>query len=200
MATDGQIAPTFNIANILTVIRLILVPVFVWLYLQESTAMRFVAAAVFSIAAITDQLDGHLARSRGLVTDFGKILDPIADKALVISGLLLLSWDGFVPWWVTILILVRELGITLLRMAMVRRAVMAASQGGKIKTTLQMIFLIGMLVPWHGFLPGAFADVLLLILEAVMYLALAVTLVTGVMYIRDAWVIAHRPETEEMQA
>nr|NLD40064.1 CDP-diacylglycerol--glycerol-3-phosphate 3-phosphatidyltransferase [Actinomycetales bacterium] len=114
--------------------RILMVPVFVWLFLLDGTSWRLVAAGVFLVAALTDRLDGYLARSRGLITDLGKLLDPIADKALVISALLLLSWDGLVPWWVTVLILVRELGITLLRMVMRRRAVMAASQGGKLKT------------------------------------------------------------------
>lgn len=186
------VVPTLNIANILTILRLALVPVFMWLHLMDTTAMRLAASAVFIIAAITDRIDGHLARSRGLITNLGTLLDPIADKALVLTALVLLSIDGLVPWWVTILIVVRELGITLLRMVMVRRQVMAASQGGKLKTTLQMIALIGLLVPWYGFLPATFATVLVVTAQVVMYLALVVTLVTGAMYVRDARVIAQR--------
>lgn len=188
MATDGTVTPppTWNIANILTFLRLALVPVFIWLFLQDGLAMRWAAVIVFVIAAITDQLDGHLARSRNLITDLGKLLDPIADKALTLSAMVLLSIDGLVPWWVTLLILARELGITLMRMAMVRRQVMAASSGGKLKTVLQMTFLIGLLIPWHGFLPASVADPIMLVFQVIMYLALAVTLVTGAMYVADA--------------
>lgn len=186
MATDGSVVPTFNIANILTISRLVLVPVFIWLFLQEGLGMRVAATAVFVVAAVTDQLDGHLARSRGLITDLGKLLDPIADKALTLSAIVLLSVEGTVPWWVTILILVRELGITLMRMAMVRRAVMAASAGGKLKTVLQMTFIVGMLIPWNGFLLGGVAGAVDVFFQVVMYVALAVTVVTGLMYVADA--------------
>lgn len=189
MGADGKVA-TFNIANILTMSRLALVPVFIWLFVQGGTEMRLAAAIVFLVAALTDKLDGYLARSRGLITDLGKLLDPIADKALVIAALVLLSMEGLVPWWVTALILLREFGITFLRMAMVRRSVMAASQGGKIKTVLQMGFLVALLVPWHGLVSVGAAATIVLISHVVMYLALAVTLVTGLMYVRDALRIA----------
>ncbi|NCD20778.1 MAG: CDP-diacylglycerol--glycerol-3-phosphate 3-phosphatidyltransferase, partial [Actinobacteria bacterium] len=135
-------------------LRILMVPVFAWLFLQDGTVMRVAATAVFVAAALTDKLDGHLARSRGLITDLGKILDPIADKALVIAALVLLSMDGLVPWWVTLVIIVRELGITVLRFFMIRREVMAASRGGKLKATLQMVFIVGMLVPWSALLPS----------------------------------------------
>ena len=144
----------WNIANVLTMVRIALVPVFVWLFLQGNDGTRLAATIVFSIAAITDKIDGDLARSRNLVTNFGKIADPIADKALVISAFVMLSSAGAMPWWVTIVIVVRELGITLLRFVMIRRSVMAASKGGKLKTVLQMTFIIGLLMPWHLFLPG----------------------------------------------
>ncbi|MDO5495379.1 MAG: CDP-diacylglycerol--glycerol-3-phosphate 3-phosphatidyltransferase [bacterium] len=198
MAVDRPVAPvpTLNIANIITFIRILLVPVFVWFFLMGGTGWRLAAAGVFLLAALTDRLDGYLARSRGLITDLGKLMDPIADKALVISALALLTWDGLVPWWVTALILIREFGITFMRMGMRRRAVMAASQGGKLKTVLQMMFLTGMLVPWHGFLPAGAADVLLVICQVLMYLALAVTLVTGLMYVRDAVVLSRTPPPE----
>lgn len=191
MAADGQVAVSnLNIANILTMLRIALVPVFVWLFWQGTTEMRLAAAVFFLGAALTDKLDGYLARSRGLITDLGKLLDPIADKALVIAALVLLSIEGLVPWWVTALILMREFGITLLRMAMVRRSVMAASQGGKIKTVLQMAFLVALLVPWHGLVGESAADAIVLAGQVVMYAALAVTLITGAMYVRDALRIA----------
>ena len=131
-------APLLNIANALTVLRLLLVPVFVWLVLQPGKGMRLAATVVFVVASVTNQLDGYLTRSLNLVTSFGKIADPIADKALTLSAFVLLSVDGRLWWWVTLLILLRELGITLLRFVMLRRAVMAASRGGKLKMLLQM--------------------------------------------------------------
>ena len=151
---EPQQAPVLNIANALTVLRLLLVPVFVWLMLQPGDLWRLVAVIVFGGAALTDRLDGQLARSRNLVTDFGKIVDPIADKALTLSAFALLSVDGLLWWWVTILIVVRELGITVMRFFMLRRAVMAASRGGKLKTVLQMVGLIGLLTPWGLLLPS----------------------------------------------
>lgn len=184
----------WNIANVLTVLRILMVPVFMWLFLQDGTAMRLWAAAVFVVAALTDKLDGHLARTRGLITNLGKILDPIADKALVIAALVVLSVDGLVPWWVTVVIIVRELGITVMRFFMIRRQVMAASRGGKLKATLQMVFIVGMLVPWDAFLPGTLATLLSITAIVLMYLAVAVTLWTGAQYVVDAVRIsrAHR--------
>ncbi|MFC7405307.1 CDP-diacylglycerol--glycerol-3-phosphate 3-phosphatidyltransferase [Georgenia alba] len=178
--------PLWNIANVLTMIRIVLVPVFIVLFLQDTTAMRVAAAVVFAVAAATDKLDGTLARRRGLVTNFGKLTDPIADKALVISALVLLSADGLLPWWATIVIIVRELGITLLRFLMVRRAVMAASRGGKLKTVLQIIFILMLLLPWQGFLPNAVVDAILLVAFLVVLLAVAVTVVTGLDYVVKA--------------
>ncbi|WP_176760793.1 CDP-diacylglycerol--glycerol-3-phosphate 3-phosphatidyltransferase [Actinomyces ruminicola] len=187
-------APLLNVANALTVLRLILVPVFVWLMLQPGDPIRLLATAVFIVAAITDRLDGQLARSRNLITSFGKIADPIADKALTLSAFILLSVDGRLWWWVTIVIIVRELGITLLRFIMLRRAVMAASRGGKLKTTLQMIGIIGLLTPWALFLPDALATVLTALAYAAIGAALVVTVVTGVDYVLQARRIARAEE------
>ncbi|PHP52313.1 CDP-diacylglycerol--glycerol-3-phosphate 3-phosphatidyltransferase [Actinomyces ruminis] len=195
-ATRGASAPPLlNIANVLTVLRLILVPVFIWLMLQPGHGMRLAATIVFVVAAITDKLDGQLARSRGLITSFGKIADPIADKALTLSAFILLSVAGRLWWWVTIVIVVRELGITVMRFVMLRRAVMAASRGGKLKTTLQMIGIIGLLVPWTMFLPELFAEVLTAIAYAAIGAALVVTVVTGVDYVLQARRIARGEET-----
>src|SRR5699024_4316122 len=135
----------------------------------------------------TDKIDGHIARSRGLVTNFGKIADPIADKALVLTALVLLSVQGDLPWWVTVVIIVRELGVTVLRFLMLRRSVIAASQGGKIKAVLQVIFITGLLIPWHAFLPDAAADVMVVLTWVVVVLALLVTVGTGVDYAVRAW-------------
>lgn len=185
--------PVWNIANAVTVARVALVPVFAWLFLIGTTPSRVGAAAVFVLAAVTDRLDGYLARSRGLVTDFGKIADPIADKALTMTALVLLSAADVVPWWVTIVIIVRELGITLLRFVMVRRAVMAASSGGKLKTVLQLTFIAMLLVPWAELVPAALAAGIDLAARLVMLAAVVVTVVTGLDYVRKAIRIARSP-------
>src|SRR5690625_2912601 len=129
-------------------VRIALVPVFaVALFVDsgQSIIWRLVAAAAFATAAITDRYDGQIARNRGLVTDFGKIVDPIADKALIGTALIGLSLLAFLPWWVTVVILVRELGITALRLIIVHRGVIPASRGGKLKTVVQ-IFAIGLYI------------------------------------------------------
>ncbi|WP_315584693.1 CDP-diacylglycerol--glycerol-3-phosphate 3-phosphatidyltransferase [Actinomyces viscosus] len=186
-AAQPEQAPLLNIANALTVLRLLLVPVFIWLSLLPGDRARLAAVVVFVMAAFTDRLDGQLARSRGLVTSFGKIVDPIADKALTLSAFVLLSVNGRLWWWVTVLIVVRELGITVMRFFMLRRAVMAASRGGKIKTALQMVGLVGLLTPWSAlFLPAGLAAFLVKAAYAVVAAALIVTVVTGLDYVRQA--------------
>ena len=165
-----------NIANMLTVARICLVPVFVVCLAQGGTGWRLAALAAFGGASLTDFLDGQLARKRGLVTDFGKIADPIADKALTGAALITLSVLGELPGWVTGLILVREIGITVLRFAVIRRGVIAASQGGKLKTLLQIIAICLYVLPPSLGLPA-------IVKEVVMAAALVVTLVTGVDYV-----------------
>ena len=182
-AAPSEQAPLLNIANVLTVLRLLLVPVFIWLALLPGLA----AVVVCVVAAFTDRLDGQLARSWGLVTSFGKIADPIADKALTLSAFVLLSINQRLWWWVTILIVVRELGITVMRFFMLRRAVMAASRGGKIKTTLQMVGLVGLLTPWSMLLlPAGSAAFLTKTAYVIVAAALIVTVVTGLDYVREA--------------
>lgn len=189
---EGRVSP-WNIANVLTVVRLVLVPLFVAFLLLDGTGWRIAALVLFLLASVTDQLDGWLARRYALITDFGKIADPIADKALVIAALLLLWAEGTIPWWVPVTIIVRELGITLLRFIMVRRAVMAASSGGKLKTVLQIVFITGYLIPWADLLPQGAADVVLLVTWWVMLLAVVVTVVTGLDYVLRAVRIARAP-------
>jgi CDP-diacylglycerol---glycerol-3-phosphate 3-phosphatidyltransferase len=162
-----------NIANALTVLRLCLVPVFVLLLLAGGDGWRIAACVTFGIASATDFLDGELARRRGLITDFGKIADPIADKALTGSALVVLSYLGDLPWWVTGLILFRELAVTGLRFWVISHGVIAASRGGKAKTLLQVV-AIALYI-----LPGPFGVVRQVILAA----ALVVTLVTGADYV-----------------
>jgi CDP-diacylglycerol---glycerol-3-phosphate 3-phosphatidyltransferase len=176
-----------NVANALTVARICLVPVFVVCLAAGGTWWRLAALAAFGAASLTDLLDGELARRRGLVTDFGKIADPIADKALTGAALITLSVIGELPVWVTALILFRELGITALRFAVIRRGVIAASQGGKLKTLLQIIAICLYVLPPSFGLPA-------LIKEVVMGAALVVTLVTGVDYVVRAVRLIQKPK------
>lgn len=165
-----------NVANVLTVARILLVPVFVICLIKGGAGWRLAALAAFGAASFTDLLDGRLARNRGLVTDFGKIADPIADKALTGAALITLSVIGELPGWVTALILVRELGITGLRFAVIKRGVIAASQGGKLKTLLQIIAICLYVLPASAGVPAW-------VREVVMAAAVVVTLVTGVDYV-----------------
>lgn len=171
----------WNLANALTVLRLFLVPLFGWLLLRDSGSdelSRVAAFVVFAAAMVTDKLDGDLARSRGLVTDFGKIADPIADKALIGTAFVGLSILGQLWWWVTIVVLVREVGVTVLRFVVIRHGVIPASRGGKTKTALQAMAITLYVLP----LPDAFNPLRV----AVMALAVAVTVVTGIDYVLAA--------------
>lgn len=176
--------PTLNIANVLTTIRIIMVPFFIWALMadnHEQGLWRWVALALFVVAMYTDKLDGDLARSRGLITNFGKIADPIADKLLTGSALVVFSIIGELPWWVTIVILVREWGITLLRFAVIRYGVIAADMGGKIKTVLQTVAIILYLLPFTHTI-----DWLGTTAWIIMLLTVAVTVLTGLDYVVKA--------------
>ena len=181
--------PMVNLPNALTVVRLVLVPVFIVLGLQQSWSALWAAFVVFAVAAITDRFDGELARSWGQITDFGRIADPIADKALTLCGFALLSYQGFLPWWLTILIAVRELGITAMRAFFLRRGVVvSANQAGKQKTFMQMVALGTLLIPWAHFTAMSEANegwVVLLIRLGQIFagVALALTLYSGFMYV-----------------
>jgi CDP-diacylglycerol---glycerol-3-phosphate 3-phosphatidyltransferase len=171
-----------NVPNALTMLRLLLVPVFLWLLLREGgddSVSRVWAAVVFVVAGATDFVDGELARRQGLVTTFGKVADPIADKALTGAALLGLSYLGDLPWWVTVVILVREIGVTLLRFWVIRIGVIPASRGGKAKTAAQMLAILLYLLPVTGWLLTARA--------VVMGVAVLLTLATGVDYVARAW-------------
>jgi CDP-diacylglycerol--glycerol-3-phosphate 3-phosphatidyltransferase len=169
----------WNVANVLTVIRILLVPVFVACLLAGSTASRLAALATFCVASLTDLLDGRLARSRGLVTDFGKIADPVADKALTGAALICLSALGELPWWVTGVIMFREVGVTVLRFWVIRHGVIAASRGGKAKTLLQVIAICLYVLP-ASLSPPA------IVRELIMTAAVVVTVVTGADYVLQA--------------
>jgi CDP-diacylglycerol--glycerol-3-phosphate 3-phosphatidyltransferase len=179
--------PLLNIANVLTGVRLLLVPVFlVVLFVEDGTdpAWRLVATGVFVVAAITDRFDGELARSRGLVTAFGTIADPIVDKALTGSALIGLSVLAEVPWWVTVVIMGRELGITVLRFSVLRHGIIPASRGGKAKTLCQAVAIGLFLLP----LPELFGAVgaVELVRWGVLGLAVVLTVGTGADYVLRA--------------
>ena len=170
--------PTLNLANLLTLSRLALVPLFVVaLFTGEGvdTTWRAIATGLFAVASATDQLDGWVARKYGLITDFGKIADPIADKALTGAALVGLSVLGELGWWVTIVIAVREIGVTLLRFWVIRHGVIPASRGGKAKTMAQIAAIVAYLLP----LPDGAAS----IRWVLMGLAVVLTVVTGVDYL-----------------
>jgi CDP-diacylglycerol---glycerol-3-phosphate 3-phosphatidyltransferase len=174
-------AGLWNIANLLTMLRLVLVPGFVVLLLHDGgydPAWRAYAWAAFAIAMITDIFDGHLARTYDLVTDFGKIADPIADKAIMGAALICLSYLGDVPWWVTGVVLFRELGITVMRFWVIRHAVIPASRGGKLKTLAQGT-AVGMYVLA---LTGPLASLRFWL----MAVAVVLTVVTGLDYAQQA--------------
>ncbi|AZS84754.1 CDP-diacylglycerol--glycerol-3-phosphate 3-phosphatidyltransferase [Streptomyces griseoviridis] len=188
-------ASVWNIANLLTMLRLVLVPGFVALMLADGgydPAWRAFAWAAFAVAMITDLFDGHLARTYDLVTDFGKIADPIADKAIMGAALICLSVLGDLPWWVTIVILGRELGITLMRFVVIRYGVIPASRGGKLKTLVQGV-AVGMYVLA---LTGWLATLRFWVMGA----AVVLTVVTGLDYVRQAIVLRRQGIAERKAA
>ncbi|WP_129666202.1 CDP-alcohol phosphatidyltransferase family protein [Phytoactinopolyspora endophytica] len=171
----------WNVANAFTILRFLLVPLFGWLLLRDGgadDASRIAAFVTFGLAMATDRADGELARRRGIITDFGKIADPIADKALTGMAFVGLSALDELPWWVTVLVLVREWGITALRFAVIRYGVMPASRGGKVKTTLQALALGFYILP----LSGGWEPIQV----AMMSAAVSVTVVTGADYVLQA--------------
>jgi CDP-diacylglycerol--glycerol-3-phosphate 3-phosphatidyltransferase len=172
-------------ANVVTMVRIVLVPMVVAALLADDAGgWRLVACALFVLAAATDRLDGWLARSRGQVTDWGKLVDPIADKALIGGTLVTLSALGDLPWWVTVVVLVRELGVTALRLAVLRYVVIPASRGGKLKTVLQSVAIGLFLLPLDRLDPAVTT-----VAWVVMVAAVVVTVVTGVDYVRRGWAV-----------
>ncbi|OBG72438.1 CDP-diacylglycerol--glycerol-3-phosphate 3-phosphatidyltransferase [Mycobacterium sp. E1214] len=170
-----------NLANTLTMLRLVLVPVFLLALFAgdgHQSAFRIVAFVIFAVACITDRLDGLLARNYGMATEFGAFVDPIADKTLVGSALIGLSMLGELPWWVTVLILAREVGVTVLRLAVIRRGVIPASWGGKVKTVVQVVAIGLFVLPWAG-TPGPFRVGAAVVLGA----AIVLTVITGIDYV-----------------
>ena len=180
-AQPPQTVRIANIANALTLVRILLVPVFVVLLLVDgghSPGWRVWAFVVFVIATVTDLIDGDLARSRGLITNVGKVADPIADKALTAAALIGLSALGDLQSWVTVVILVREVGVTALRFFVIRHGVIPASRGGKAKTFVQNIAIGLYLLPLTGWAAS--------VRFWMMGVAVVVTLVTGADYVARA--------------
>ncbi|WP_040160968.1 CDP-diacylglycerol--glycerol-3-phosphate 3-phosphatidyltransferase [Nigerium massiliense] len=173
----------WNVPNVLTALRLVMVPLFAWLLLAypADPAMRWWANAVFILAILTDAADGRIARKYNLVTNFGKLWDPIADKALTGMAFIGLSILAELPWWITILILVREWGITVLRWAIIKYGVMAANRGGKLKTVVQSVAL-AMFIPGLQFMPMWWVVIAWILMIA----AFVLTILTGLDYLREA--------------
>jgi CDP-diacylglycerol---glycerol-3-phosphate 3-phosphatidyltransferase len=191
----GMSTKTVNLPNALTVLRLLLVPVFLVLLLHDGgddAAWRSAAAAVFVLASVTDFFDGDYARRTGQVTHFGQVADPIADKALTGAAFIGLSWLGELSWWVTIVVIAREVAVTLLRFSVIKYGVIPASRGGKAKTALQLLALLLYLLPLEGASAQTFR-------AWVMAAAVVVTVVTGLDYVQRAIRLRSRVRAERAQ-
>jgi CDP-diacylglycerol--glycerol-3-phosphate 3-phosphatidyltransferase len=175
--------PLLNIPNVLTVARLFMVPIFGYLVLaiEQTDSVQWASAMVFLIAALTDLVDGVWARRYGLVTNFGKIADPIADKALIGTALIALSIQGEIAWWVTGIIIFREVAITLMRFWVIKHGVIPASRGGKVKTVSQIIAIVAFLIPLNSWVDA--------VAQMSLGVALALTITTGIDYIIKARVL-----------
>lgn len=197
MTTEQHQVSNFNIANVLTTLRIVMVPFFAWALLHDggdAVTWRWVAFVLFAVAMITDKVDGDLARKHNLITDFGKIADPIADKAITGMAFIGLSIVGDIWWWVTIVVLVREWSVTVLRLSILKDVVIAAAQSGKIKTVLQGVALAGLTMPLphgdaHGgafdFWPGPVGEGLFYVAQVLLAGAVAMTLWSGYEFFRD---------------
>lgn len=178
-------AQLWNVPNLLTLLRILLIPVF-WVLLMyqsgQNSTTRLAATIVFMVAAATDWVDGYLARRQGLVTTFGKIADPLADKALTGAALIGLSLLGELWWWVTILILGREIGVTVVRFVVLKHGVIPASRGGKLKTIFQMLGIVLFLLPI-----AADLTVMIWVRDIVMGIAVLLTALTGLDYVDKAY-------------
>ena len=188
MLSEGEgPASTWCVPNLITIVRILMVPLFVWLMVLDAGshgALRWWAGAIFLIAITTDAVDGHLARSRNLITNLGKLLDPIADKALTGAGFIMLSIVAELPWWVTLVILTREIGITVWRLVEAHRIVLPAGRGGKAKTVLHTVALGLALLPLHVVLGQAIWHWVNIVF---MSLAVILTVVSGIDYLWRAY-------------
>ncbi len=188
--SDQSQGSNWNLPNALTTLRIVMVPFFGYALLHDggdSITWRLIAFTLFVAAMITDKIDGDIARARNLVTDFGKIADPIADKAITGMAFIGLSIVGDIWWWVTILVLAREWSVTLLRLSILKDVVMPASQLGKIKTTLQAVALSGLCLPLLQ-VDGALdlvGEILFYLSQVLLAGAVAMTMWSGFEFYRD---------------
>lgn len=197
----------WNVPNALTTFRIVMVPFFGWALLVDggdSALWRTVAFVIFAVAMITDKIDGDLARKHNLITDFGKIADPIADKAVTGMAFIGLSIVGDIWWWVTIVVLLREWSVTILRLSIAKRVVIAAKELGKLKTTVQVLALGGLTLPMRDpdlpevlQVPG---EVLFYVAQALLVAAVVLTLYSGYEFFRDVWRQRHTLRTSASTA
>ncbi len=182
---NEQTERTFNLPNTLTFIRILLVPVYIGLFSTPTTVRSMWAAAVFGLAALTDLLDGYIARHRGQVTKIGRLFDPIADKFLVISGLVLLVQFQRVAAWLAIALIVRDLAVTGVRFVSASRSIIiAAGTLGKYKVVLQIVAII--LLTLEGAVSMSILN-LHLVGTVTLQVALIFSLISGGQYIFEAW-------------
>ena len=170
-----------NLPNSITVLRILALPLCAYALFRnggDDYTWRIIAWWLFFLVGLTDMLDGKLARSRNSVTEFGKLLDPIADKAFIGTALIGLSMLGRMPWWITGIILFREVGITVYRFAVIRKGVIPANRGGKIKAAMQGFGV--------GFYVMPLSPSLYIFRDLFMYATVALTLATGAAYIFES--------------
>ena len=180
-------------------LRILMIPVFVILALMNAPAAQYAAVGVFVLAAITDALDGHIARKNRLVTNFGKFIDPIADKLLTCGAMIVCSAFGELGWWVTILFLIREIGITVMRFFVMERPggkVIAAAWPGKLKTVFQCVGLSMLLLPFwslgNGQATPFWMTAYYFLTYAIIYVALVLCLYSGAVYLYNTFVAPKR--------
>ncbi|CAB4602804.1 unannotated protein [freshwater metagenome] len=174
--------PGFITPNFITIARLLFVPIGAYTLFKNGgndPTWQYISWVVFFLLGMSDVLDGNLARSRNEITEFGKFLDPVADKVMIGTAMISLSILNRLPWWITIVILVREIGITIFRLAIIKRGVIAANKGGKIKSTLQN-FGVGFYVLPLGSNLYWFRD-------GFMAVAVVLTIATGIYYVKSAF-------------
>ncbi|RZI86865.1 MAG: CDP-diacylglycerol--glycerol-3-phosphate 3-phosphatidyltransferase [Microbacterium sp.] len=185
----------WNVPNALTTLRIVMFPFFGYALLHdggENLDWRWIAYGLFVVAMVTDKIDGDLARKHNLITNFGKIADPIADKAITGMAFVGLSIIYPVMWWITVPVLLREWGVTIARLSIAKQVVMPANQSGKVKTMAQALALGGLIAPFHDLsggwdLPG---DVVWWAAVALMVVAVVLTMTSGYEFARD--VVRHR--------
>jgi len=199
--TEHPRVSNWNLPNALTTLRIVMVPFYGWALLADggdSVLWRCVAYVIFALAMITDKIDGDIARARNLVTDFGKIADPIADKAMTGMALVGLSIVGDVWWWVTVVVLLREWSVTLLRLSVLKHVVIAAARSGKLKTALQVLALGGLTLPLRqvGGPLDTIGNVLFYAFQVVLAAAVVMTLWSGYEFFRDV----HRARSARARA